>query len=600
MDPHFHEDPNAEKAIDEFSNTVGENFIPPQRVAYDFKDALQPREDGFKSSYAATFAAAFAFALGLGHLLLGTPTERTAWQFVVMVLIAIGTAVGANLPVSPKEILEPVFTGLASGAWFFSIFAASFAFGSTTAAIVLGFLGLLAVAAFLSPAFKGYWAVAIVGLATLLSALGGFLGPISELNLALRGGIIGILTREFGTVFGGGGITDALQGQAGSRAFIVLPIIAVGLIALFFSASNRYLSSIIATTLTFVIFAGSPFTTNLNILVTLLAVILALVFAWRCIEQLDGPFVWIGCLTPALLVSAGVGIETGAGLINLIFVSGSLAALANLDAIVGLISTSMNKEPNLTGPNNGFNQQQQVQDGQFQQNPNQQFNPDQQFSHQAQPVNQGFEQAPQQMDQATTNPADQHQQFAPQANSQQNFQPTQDAFGRPTNTGAGVEQQNTIPAQDQTYVAGNFPTGESATFLTQGHEQPQTNHTDATDQQQYALQSEPQAQTPQQQEQLNAAQPVAEQHTDQQHIVPEVQAEQPVTSTQPTIEEIQATIGGNPQDALPQHRDSIQMPAEPNWYPDPRGQFEYRWFDGTNWTQYVSVGGEQIIDENPI
>lgn len=34
----------------------------------------------------------------------------------------------------------------------------------------------------------------------------------------------------------------------------------------------------------------------------------------------------------------------------------------------------------------------------------------------------------------------------------------------------------------------------------------------------------------------------------------------------------------------------------PNWYPDPAGKHEYRWFDGTNWTDQVSSHGKQLVD----
>ncbi len=29
----------------------------------------------------------------------------------------------------------------------------------------------------------------------------------------------------------------------------------------------------------------------------------------------------------------------------------------------------------------------------------------------------------------------------------------------------------------------------------------------------------------------------------------------------------------------------------PNWYPDPEGRHEYRWYDGTAWTDQVSDHG---------
>lgn len=40
--------------------------------------------------------------------------------------------------------------------------------------------------------------------------------------------------------------------------------------------------------------------------------------------------------------------------------------------------------------------------------------------------------------------------------------------------------------------------------------------------------------------------------------------------------------------------DSQQTPA--NWYPDPMGRHEYRWFDGNQWTESVSSHGKQSVD----
>src|SRR3954447_3380540 len=34
----------------------------------------------------------------------------------------------------------------------------------------------------------------------------------------------------------------------------------------------------------------------------------------------------------------------------------------------------------------------------------------------------------------------------------------------------------------------------------------------------------------------------------------------------------------------------------PNWYPDPMGRAEYRWFDGSAWTDQVSSQGVQSTD----
>jgi len=34
----------------------------------------------------------------------------------------------------------------------------------------------------------------------------------------------------------------------------------------------------------------------------------------------------------------------------------------------------------------------------------------------------------------------------------------------------------------------------------------------------------------------------------------------------------------------------------PNWYPDPMGRHEYRWYDGNQWTDQVSSNGKQSVD----
>jgi uncharacterized protein YxjI len=35
----------------------------------------------------------------------------------------------------------------------------------------------------------------------------------------------------------------------------------------------------------------------------------------------------------------------------------------------------------------------------------------------------------------------------------------------------------------------------------------------------------------------------------------------------------------------------------PNWYPDPMGRHEYRYYDGTNWTEHVTSHGRQSVDQ---
>lgn len=38
------------------------------------------------------------------------------------------------------------------------------------------------------------------------------------------------------------------------------------------------------------------------------------------------------------------------------------------------------------------------------------------------------------------------------------------------------------------------------------------------------------------------------------------------------------------------------MSHAPNWYPDPFGRFELRYFDGANWTEHVNNGGNAGVD----
>ena len=39
--------------------------------------------------------------------------------------------------------------------------------------------------------------------------------------------------------------------------------------------------------------------------------------------------------------------------------------------------------------------------------------------------------------------------------------------------------------------------------------------------------------------------------------------------------------------------------SPPGWHPDPGGRFHYRWWDGSQWTSYVSFNGQQLIDTSP-
>jgi hypothetical protein len=40
-------------------------------------------------------------------------------------------------------------------------------------------------------------------------------------------------------------------------------------------------------------------------------------------------------------------------------------------------------------------------------------------------------------------------------------------------------------------------------------------------------------------------------------------------------------------------------PSPPAWHADPGGRFHYRWWDGSQWTSYVSFNGQQLIDTSP-
>jgi hypothetical protein len=50
--------------------------------------------------------------------------------------------------------------------------------------------------------------------------------------------------------------------------------------------------------------------------------------------------------------------------------------------------------------------------------------------------------------------------------------------------------------------------------------------------------------------------------------------------------------GSTPLEAA-SHAPSSRAPA--NWYPDPCGQYELRYWDGAGWTEHVSTGGVQAV-----
>ncbi|RWR23151.1 DUF2510 domain-containing protein [Agrococcus lahaulensis] len=40
----------------------------------------------------------------------------------------------------------------------------------------------------------------------------------------------------------------------------------------------------------------------------------------------------------------------------------------------------------------------------------------------------------------------------------------------------------------------------------------------------------------------------------------------------------------------------MSQPAAANWYPDPFGRFEHRYWDGNQWTHHVGSRGQQMMD----
>ena len=51
--------------------------------------------------------------------------------------------------------------------------------------------------------------------------------------------------------------------------------------------------------------------------------------------------------------------------------------------------------------------------------------------------------------------------------------------------------------------------------------------------------------------------------------------------------------------ATTQVTDAVASPAASapaNWYPDPSGRFELRYWNGEKWTEHVSTGGQQSTD----
>jgi hypothetical protein len=56
------------------------------------------------------------------------------------------------------------------------------------------------------------------------------------------------------------------------------------------------------------------------------------------------------------------------------------------------------------------------------------------------------------------------------------------------------------------------------------------------------------------------------------------------------------TPAPTPTQAAPAQQQQAASSTPAGWYPDPSGRFELRYWDGTQWTEYVSRGGQQYTD----
>ena len=58
-----------------------------------------------------------------------------------------------------------------------------------------------------------------------------------------------------------------------------------------------------------------------------------------------------------------------------------------------------------------------------------------------------------------------------------------------------------------------------------------------------------------------------------------------------------APAAAAPQASAPVTTSTSTAPAVPaNWYKDPSGRFELRYWDGNEWTEHVARGGQQFVD----
>lgn len=61
----------------------------------------------------------------------------------------------------------------------------------------------------------------------------------------------------------------------------------------------------------------------------------------------------------------------------------------------------------------------------------------------------------------------------------------------------------------------------------------------------------------------------------------------------------ETTVSTPPPDQPAVSRETTPVAAQnipANWYKDPSGRFELRYWNGTGWTEHVSTGGSQSID----
>lgn len=74
---------------------------------------------------------------------------------------------------------------------------------------------------------------------------------------------------------------------------------------------------------------------------------------------------------------------------------------------------------------------------------------------------------------------------------------------------------------------------------------------------------------------------------------------QPIPASQPTLQVAQPTVQPAVQPVaqpVAQAAPAAASGVPANWYADPSGRFELRYWDGNQWTEHVSRGGQQFTD----